>query len=87
MLLPVLVFAQNITQVEYYIDTDPGFGNGTSVSISAGTDIDLSFTADLSSVSYGFPVLYVRAKDGDGEGGRVASHAGVAQSGRRPAQH
>ena len=67
MLLPVAVFAQNITQVEYYINTDPGFGSGTSVSIIAGTDLDLSFTVNLSSVSDGFHVLYVRAKDADGD--------------------
>ncbi len=67
VLLPVIVSAQNITQVEYYIDADPGFGNGTSVSITAAADLDLSFTADLSSVGDGFHVLYVRAKDADGD--------------------
>ncbi|TFB12796.1 T9SS type A sorting domain-containing protein [Candidatus Marinimicrobia bacterium MT.SAG.4] len=67
MLLPVIVSAQNITKVEYFVDSDPGFGNGTSVSLSAGTDIELSFTADLSSLSDGFHVLYVRAKDTEGD--------------------
>ena len=58
---------QNITQVEYFVDSDPGFGNGTSIGISAGTDLNPSITADLSSLSDGFHVLYVRAKDTEGD--------------------
>lgn len=30
---------QNITQAEYFIDADPGFGNGTNIPLTAATDI------------------------------------------------
>src|SRR3954470_579440 len=29
----------NITGVEYFIDTDPGFGNGSNIPLTPGTDI------------------------------------------------
>ena len=58
------LYAQNIVQVEYYIDTDPGFGNGTQVSIATpAPDLDLNFNVGLSDVSSGLHVLFVRARD------------------------
>ena len=61
-----VVQAQNITGVEYYIDTDPGFGNGTGVDISAGTDITVGFTADLTGLDDGIHLLYVRSHNANG---------------------
>lgn len=56
-----------VTNAEYYFDTDPGIGNGTSISItSPGTAIIQGFTADLSGLPNGFHVFYVRVKDADG---------------------
>ena len=69
LILTVCIFAginslaQPITQLEYYIDTDPGFGMATQVSISPDTLIDVSFSIDLSILSPGSHTLYVRAKD------------------------
>lgn len=60
------LFAQDITTVEYYIDTDPGFGQAEQVSITPAAEIDVSFDAGLMGVSDGFHVLYVRALDEDG---------------------
>ncbi len=57
------LYAQNIVQVEYYIDTDPGFGNGTQVTITAAPDLDLNFNVDISNISDGLHVLFVRARD------------------------
>ncbi len=55
--------ALDIVAVEYFIDTDPGFGSGTSVSLTSGSDITVSFTANLTGVSDGIHTLYVRGKD------------------------
>jgi len=56
------VHAQNIARVEYFIDTDPGFGSGTAVSISQGQqDITANFSVNISAVSDGFHNLYVRS--------------------------
>ncbi|HIG45884.1 MAG TPA: T9SS type A sorting domain-containing protein [candidate division Zixibacteria bacterium] len=60
------VQAQNITGVEYYIDNDPGFGSATPVDISAGSDIMVSFTANLTPIDDGIHILYVRAQDANG---------------------
>lgn len=66
--------AQDITQAEYYIDTDPGFGNGTPIDISAGADVAVGFTADLSAVDDGIHILYVRARDDSGTWSLSLSH-------------
>jgi len=63
-----LTFAQlpDIIALEYYFDTDPGFGNGTEVTFSADSLVDVTFDADLSGLSNGFHMLYVRAMDESG---------------------
>ncbi|HKO81726.1 MAG TPA: T9SS type A sorting domain-containing protein [Chitinophagaceae bacterium] len=58
----------NLTRLEYFIDTDPGFGNGTPVAISATQNLDgFSFDADLSGLSNGFHRIYLRSLDADGK--------------------
>ena len=49
---------------EYFIDTDPGFGLGTQVSLpSAGNDLTIDFSVSLSELSDGDHILYIRAKN------------------------
>jgi len=56
-----------LTKAEYFIDTDPGFGMGTSVPINPnGSNVTLDFTIDLSSLPDGFHHLYTRVKDTEG---------------------
>jgi len=55
--------AQNITRLEYAVDTDPGWGNGTQVAVTPGPDVTASFTIDLSGVQNGFHMLYARTCD------------------------
>lgn len=58
--------AQNITNAEYFIDTDKGIGKNVPVTIpESEQDIDIAadFTADLSGLSTGIHFLYVRAQD------------------------
>lgn len=60
----MLGFGQSITDIEYFYNTDPGFGNGTAVTVNTNTGT-LTQTVSLpvgSSLS-GFNTLYLRAKD------------------------
>jgi len=59
--------ATDIVQLEYYFDTDPGFGSGTQISISAGPDIDVTPTLSLAGLSPGIHKLTIRAKDSNGK--------------------
>ena len=54
-----------IRRLEYFIDTDPGFGNATPVGIPASqTEIaNLAFTVDLSAVPAGTHRFYIRTLD------------------------
>ncbi|RLD50588.1 MAG: hypothetical protein DRJ05_19430, partial [Bacteroidetes bacterium] len=53
----------NLTQMEYFLDNDPGFGNGTTISITPDSIINISFNVDLSAFSAGIHNIFVRAKD------------------------
>jgi hypothetical protein len=53
--------AQNVSRVEYYIDTDPGFGNGTVIPVTATADLSTSFQVPVNSLAKGFHTLYVRS--------------------------
>jgi hypothetical protein len=79
-ILVILLFfgtiqAQNITKIEYYIDTDPGYGLGTEVPITAGTPINnLDITVPMAIISDGFHQFFARAKDVNCEWSMVSSH-------------
>lgn len=62
--------AQDITEAEYYFDTDPGQGNGTSFSLVQNNG-EYSYSGNLntSSLSRGIHVLYIREKNDEGEWG------------------
>ena len=63
-----LGYAQpNITHVEYYVDADPGYGNGMAISITPGTNLsDKTFNLNPSSFTPGVHILSIRAKDANG---------------------
>jgi hypothetical protein len=58
-----------IVKAEYFINTDPGFGLGVNIPITAGqtTLTNVSFTIPSGSLTGGTDYLYVRTKD---EGGK-----------------
>jgi hypothetical protein len=59
-----------VTSVEYYIDNDPGYGNGTIVNlVTPAKDVTVNFNVDLSNVESGDHILYIRAKDDTGQWG------------------
>ena len=57
----------NIVKVEYFVDVDPGFGNGNSIAITPGTDLNnLIFNLDYSNFSPGVHIISVRSQDANG---------------------
>jgi hypothetical protein len=54
---------QDIVQMEYYVDNDPGYGNGRQVSVSAGSLVTSLFTIDLTGVAPGIHLLVARCKN------------------------
>lgn len=55
--------APPIGELEYYIDADPGFGNGAAVSFTPGTDIsNLSVNIPLNSITAGPHTIYIRSR-------------------------
>jgi len=54
---------QNITEIEYYFDTEPSIGNGTSLSLTSGNTLNETYNFDISSLNTGFHFIYLRAKN------------------------
>ncbi|MBX2963040.1 MAG: fibronectin type III domain-containing protein [Cyclobacteriaceae bacterium] len=62
-----LLAQPNITRLEYFFDTDPGFGAGINVPITPGQNLtDVQFNVPLNSITEGFHMLYVRSKSSNG---------------------
>jgi PKD repeat protein len=66
--------AQNITNAEYFIDSDPGNGNGTALNVGvSGATVNFTATVPLGSLSAGFHFVAIRTKDADGKWGLFES--------------
>lgn len=72
-----MVFGQdeNITAMEYYIDTDPGVGNGTAITFTSGASVSFTLSIPTASLSVGMHVVVIRAQDDDGVWGIIESRA------------
>ncbi|MGL1888679.1 MAG: T9SS type A sorting domain-containing protein, partial [Reichenbachiella sp.] len=64
-----------VDAAEYYLDTDPGYGNGTSITVESGTPISTDFVVPNASISTGFHSLVIRLQDSDGQWGVQESKA------------
>jgi hypothetical protein len=64
----ILPGSNNISSLEYFVDTDPGFGMATKVSLTPGQNISsYIFNADVSSLTPNTTHnLFVRSKDVNG---------------------
>src|SRR5690606_37842954 len=61
------VAPQNIIAAEYFIDTDPGIGNGQSITLSAGVDLaNISAPVNTTGLSNGIHRVYIRTKSNEG---------------------
>lgn len=57
----------NIVAAEYFIDTDPGMGNGTSIAITPGQNIlNIYFSANTTGLSNSTHYLVIRSKNSNG---------------------
>ncbi len=70
----VLLGYSQITQLEYFWDIDPGFGNASQLSFTPGTTVISNFTIDISSLSPGIHSMFLRAKDDDGSWSLYTKH-------------
>src|SRR5687767_10171544 len=58
---------QTISRAEYFFDTDPGLGNGTTLAVPFPSD-NVVFTPAISTsgLDPGYHVLFIRTKSSDG---------------------
>ena len=56
----------DISRMEYFIDNDPGYGNGAEITVPADSLVVHSFNIPLLSISSGVHVLYLRCRDDNG---------------------
>ena len=64
---PVGTGLANLTYLEYYFDTDPGYRLGYGVALTTpGPSITQTYVADLSSLAPGFHTMYTRVKNAAG---------------------
>ncbi len=77
----------NITTAEYFFDTDPGYGNGTNITVTPSTDINnLAMGVDVTALTSGFHTLYIRTADAAGKWSETntypfAKHLAIAPAG------
>ena len=64
LLMPLYAVGQtDIVYAEYFINDDPGFGNGIPLTITDPQNIDISFNATTDTLSSGYHRIYIRTKD------------------------
>ena len=56
-----------VVQVEYFFDSDYGFGNNTVLNVTPAADGTFPFTASIKNLSVGYHKLYIRIKDSNGK--------------------
>jgi hypothetical protein len=59
--------AQTITRAEYFFDTDPGQGNGTAITLTAGDPVTFSPTINTTGLKPGYHLLYLRTRSSNGK--------------------
>ena len=64
--IPANITPQNISKAEYYYDTDPGFGQGNDIPVTASTDVTGSYAVN-TVLPNGAHRLYTRTKMSDGK--------------------
>jgi hypothetical protein len=66
--------AQNITAAEYFVDADPGPGNGTAITISSpAATVNFNAAIPTNSLSSGFHLVGIRSRDANGVWGLYES--------------
>lgn len=71
LMAPIALWAQNVVRIEYFLDSDPGYGQGRTISNIHVGENQLSF--DVSNAEPGPHVLSVRAQNSDGHWSQTIS--------------
>jgi len=58
--------SHQLTNAEFYVDTDPGCGNGSVIPVSPGDSIEVSTVLNMSGVPLGNHIVGLRVKDASG---------------------
>lgn len=74
-LVSCFAFSQQITNVEYFFDEDPGYGLGQSISITASEDIEIDEMIDINELAPGMHTLFMRVLNESEEWSPVYSQA------------
>lgn len=65
---PQFIASPDIVHIEYFINTDPGYGNGVPLVFNpADSLVDFAFPANIAGLSSGLQTFYVRSKDNGGK--------------------
>ncbi|MFY0605218.1 MAG: cadherin domain-containing protein [Cyclobacteriaceae bacterium] len=64
--LASIAHGQTINKAEYFLDSDPGLGMGTPVSITPAVTIDQNFSLTTTGFTAGLHRLYIRAQQSNG---------------------
>ena len=65
-----------ITGIEYFVDTDPGYGKGKAVTVAVpGKDISADFLVNIADLTSGNHLLYIRAKNAENKWSNNLIHA------------
>ncbi|MGP8328759.1 MAG: choice-of-anchor D domain-containing protein [Methanosarcinaceae archaeon] len=70
----------NIAALEYFIDTDPGYGAGHTIFGNFADSLAATFTVDLSELADGTHTLFVRGKDEYGRWSLVDSRPFIKEA-------
>ncbi|MDF1549785.1 MAG: hypothetical protein P1P88_18295, partial [Bacteroidales bacterium] len=58
-----MIQAQQVVDAEYFFDTDPGIGNGTTISFTVADTATFTTSLSIAGLSKGFHKIYIRFKD------------------------
>ncbi|RLD61876.1 MAG: hypothetical protein DRJ01_07135 [Bacteroidetes bacterium] len=59
------IVSPKIKYAEYFIDDDPGLGNGVVITFSQADSVEVQFAISLSGISSGFHTLFIRSINTD----------------------
>lgn len=68
-------YGQVLNKGEYFFDTDPGTGNGTPLTFTAGASINTTFALNVSALATGFHNVNIRLRDNTGKWSHFQSRA------------
>ncbi len=57
----------NIMKIEYFFDTDPGYGNGIPLDFAQGSEITIDEAIPVNSLDEGIHIFYIRVCDEEGK--------------------